>query len=52
MSKVINWKEFNRAMMDGFRMGLITGNVIIDVDKYNVVTDIEVKGEVINVSKS
>ncbi len=49
MSKVINWKEFNKAMMDGFMMGLTTGNVIIDIDKYNVVPDIEVKGEVVNV---
>jgi len=52
MSKVINPKELYRAMRDAMMSQMITGNLIICVDDYDVITDIEVKGEVINVCRS
>ncbi len=61
MSKVINQKELYRAFRDAFMARLATGNVfintgshvdepfVINIDDYDVVTDIDIKGEVTNV---
>ncbi len=52
MSKVINQRELYRALRDAFRSHIITGNLIINIDDYDVIKDYDVKGEVTNVTRS